>query len=47
MKLEKVHRSQIMKDTLGNNEEFGLYPMESVMGVGLEVGVENQIGCME
>ena len=28
MKLEKVHGGQVMKDRLGNNEEFGLYPME-------------------
>lgn len=32
MKLETVHRSQIMKDKKKGNEEFGLYPMKSVVG---------------
>lgn len=32
MTLEKVHRSQIMKDKKRGDEECGLYPMKSVVG---------------
>lgn len=32
MKLEKVPRSQIMKDKKKGDKEFGLYPMKSVVG---------------
>lgn len=32
MMLERVFGSEIMKDQLGNNEEYGLYSIETVSG---------------